>query len=172
LSLAAQLLRLCAVAVAGTVALALLRGLPRPEPVRAEGAGACHAPTAAFGQEPGDVRWVSQDEARGLVGRPGVAFLDCRPREEFEAGHVTGAVHFDPRSGASEQALLGTLSQAGTIVTYCDADRQCERSLSMAQKLRKAGLGDVRVLEGGLPSWVEHGFPAESGTCQQCEASK
>jgi rhodanese-related sulfurtransferase len=147
-----------------------VRGLPRTEPARIEAATACHAPGA---DDPlSDTRWIAQEQAKALAGKSGVAFLDCRPRDQFEAGHVTGAVHFDPTSPALSRPLVDLLGGAATVITYCDADRQCERSLEMARRLSRAGLPDVRVLEGGLPAWLEHGFPAESGTCQQCEAAK
>ncbi len=170
MSIATQVLRLCTVAIVGSLALAWLRGLPPRQSAHSEAGGACHAPPSLA--TPGEVRWVTQDEARALVGRQGVAFVDCRPRLQFEAGHVTGAIHFDPTQASPDRQLFESLTGARTVVTYCDAERQCERSLAMARKLRKAGLADVRVLEGGLPGWLQHGYPAESGTCPQCEASK
>lgn len=169
MSIPAQVLRLCAVALLAALALGALRGWPKLEPPKAE-AGACHAPSQ--GLAVGDVHWISQEEARLLAGKLGVAFVDCRPRGEFEAGHVSGAVHAEPRGSTVSQALVSALTQSTTVITYCDADRQCERSLEMARQLTKAGLPDVRVLEGGLPAWVQHGFPAESGICTQCEAAK
>jgi rhodanese-related sulfurtransferase len=168
-SIQAQVLRLCAVALIGSIALGALRGLPQPRPAGAEVA-ACRAPAQGFG--PSEVHWITQEQARELASTLGVAFVDCRPRSEFEAGHVSGAVHAEPRASAIPQALLPGLRDASTVITYCDADRQCERSLEMARQLTAAGLRDVRVLEGGLPAWVQHGFPAESGACQQCEATR
>jgi rhodanese-related sulfurtransferase len=148
-----------------------LRGLPQPRPAGAEVA-ACRAPAQGFGQGEGGIHWITQEQARGLAGSLGVAFVDCRPRSEFEAGHVSGALHAEPRAPTIPPALLSSLTNASTVITYCDADRQCERSLEMARQLTAAGLRDVRVLEGGLPAWVQHGFPAESGACQQCEATR
>ncbi|HEV8615019.1 MAG TPA: rhodanese-like domain-containing protein [Methylomirabilota bacterium] len=34
----------------------------------------------------------------------------------------------------------------------------------MAQKLRKLGYPDVRILKGGLANWVSAGLPLESKT--------
>jgi rhodanese-related sulfurtransferase len=142
----------------------------RPAPSPSAQVAACRAPAHGFDLDQ-DVRWVAQTEAENLASKPGVVFVDCRPRSEFEAGHVSGAIHLDPQRD-QDSALPAALSGAGTVVTYCDANRQCERSLAMAKKLRAAGLSDVRVLEGGLPGWLQHGFPAESGTCEQCEATR
>jgi rhodanese-related sulfurtransferase len=168
-SIQAQVLRLCAVALVACLALGSLRGWPRAQPARAE-AGSCHAPSQGFGES--QVRWIDQSQARALVGSVGVAFVDCRPRSQFEGGHVSGAIHLDPHSKGVAETLRSAIGGASTVIAYCDAERQCERSLEVARQLTEAGLPDVRVLEGGLPAWLEHGFPAESGTCQQCEATR
>jgi rhodanese-related sulfurtransferase len=171
----AQALRLCTAALALSLGLGLIRGWPAAPKPTAD-AGSCHGPSSfgltGDGADPDRVRWIAQPDARGLVGKLGVAFVDCRPRQQFEAGHVAGALHLEPREADVSSALKSALAGASTIVTYCDADNQCARSLSVARQLTKAGLGDVRVLEGGLPAWLEHGFPAESGTCQQCAATR
>jgi rhodanese-related sulfurtransferase len=176
MSIAAQIARLCLCALVLSVGLAAVRGLPSlaaSEPTSAE-PGACRAPAQPDADSP--VRFIDQDQAKTLVGAPGVVFVDCRPRAEFEAGHVSGAVHLDPTAGVRDgdralpDAPLDLLSRAGTVITYCDAQAQCERSLLLAERLREAGLRDVRVLEDGMPAWLAHGYPAESGICAQCEA--
>lgn len=170
--IAVQVLRLCAVAAVATAALGWLRGLPTlPEPAAANDAQSCHAPypdTAANGA----VQWITQADARTLVGDPNVAFVDCRARERFEAGHVSGSMHLELRRGEVPRPLLETLFEASTVIAYCDAEGgQCQRSLEMASALRAAGVRDVRVLEGGLPAWLDRGYPAESGACNDCEAT-
>jgi rhodanese-related sulfurtransferase len=153
------------------LALGLTRGMPRPEaPKLVGGVAACHAPEPAL---PGEaaVPFIGTEQARGLVGSPGVMFVDCRPVEQFEDGHVSGALHAPLPQAQVPRPLLDSLAGATTVITYCDAHTQCERSLKMARMLLGAGVRDVRVLEGGMPAWLEHGYPAESGTCAQCEAS-
>ena len=160
-------LRLSAVALLGTAALALVSGVPTPTPP--EGAVAsCQAPGDAATDE---ILFISQENARELAHAPGVAFVDCRSEDEFAAGHVTGSLHAEPASASAPAPLVHALAGASTVITYCDADQQCERSLRVASMLQKAGVRDVRVLEGGMPGWLAHGFPAESGTCSQCEGA-
>lgn len=173
MSLGVQLLTLCAVATAGSAALFAVRGLPSlPEPA-AEIAGACQAPAPDLGDPQPEVRWIDQQSAHGLVGDPGVAFVDCRAREQFESGHVSGSVHLDMQRGDLPPALLEHLRGAATVITYCEASGgECQRSLDMASRLRAAGLPDVRVLEGGMPAWLDRGYPAQSGTCAECEAAR
>jgi rhodanese-related sulfurtransferase len=177
-SIAAQIARLCVCALVLSAGLAAVRGLPSLAASDSASAepGACRAPAQPDANSP--VRFIDQDQAKTLVGAPGVVFVDCRPRAEFEEGHVSGAVHLDPTAGAKEgdrtlpPAPLELLSRAGTVITYCDARAQCERSLLLAERLRAAGLRDVRVLEDGMPAWLARGYPAESGICAQCEADR
>jgi rhodanese-related sulfurtransferase len=166
MSIAVQVLRLSTVALAATLALVFWRGVPQVARPESASAAACHAPVA--GQSDG-VGWISQDMARALSAAPGVAFVDCRPESEYEAGHVAGSLHVagdTPSTGALQQ-----LAGARTVIAYCDADHGCARSVEVASKLRQAGVGDVRVLEGGMPDWLQRGYPAESGVCGQCEAT-
>jgi rhodanese-related sulfurtransferase len=169
-SIKTQVLRLCAVAILGATGLGLARGLPHAPVLQAETAGACHAPAGPSAFD--SFQWIKTEPARVLAGTPGVAFVDCRPRQEFEAGHVTGAIHAQLPEQEVGRPLLDALAGAHTVITYCDAQTQCERSLKMARLLTEAGLPDVRVLEGGMPAWLALGYPAESGTCEQCEATR
>jgi rhodanese-related sulfurtransferase len=173
-SLASQILTLCAVALLGTAVLSSVRGLPEAPAEAPPVAGACRAPIADTFVDPHpEVRWISQEDARALVGQPGVAFVDCRAREEFEAGHVSGSLHLNLQNGEISKALLGKLRGDATVITYCEASGgTCQRSHDMASRLREAGLPDVRVLEGGMPAWLHHGYPAESGMCTDCEATR
>lgn len=167
MSIAAQALRLCTAALAVTLALAVWRGVPVAGPAggAVAGAGSCMPP--ADGPADAAVQWISQDLARALSGAPGVAFVDCRPEREYAAGHVAGSLHVtgdEPLDSALQQ-----LAGVRTVIAYCDADQGCARSLQVASRLRHAGVSDVRVLEGGMPDWLQRGYPAESGACGQCE---
>ena len=164
-----QALMICAASLFGGLALAWGRGWPRVH-ARAEashGVAACEAPAP----EPGApaVRWISQEAARALVGDPSVAFVDCRTLQQFEEGHVAGSLHVPPAPGGPSAKALDALRAAATVITYCDAGGTCERSARMAALLTRAGLTDVRVLEGGMPAWLASGLPAESGTCRLCQ---
>jgi rhodanese-related sulfurtransferase len=164
----AQIVRLCVLAATLSGLLGVVRGIPKIGAAGAGGAatGVCEAPveSAATG-----VRFISAAEARALVGDSGVAFVDCRPRGEFEAGHVAGSVHVEAELGTLPAATLERVRAAQTVVTYCDAREECERSLRIANLIAAAGAQDVRVLEGGMPAWLSEGLPAESGACRDCE---
>lgn len=176
MSILAQALRICAVACVCAVVSFAVHGMPRAASEGNPGeTGACRAPDTASTNtvEPG-VRWIGQEDAKALAGQAGVVFVDCRPRGQFEAGHVTGAIHLEPPRPDAVAGLpperVEELRAARIVITYCDAQAQCERSFQLAQLLSRAGLTDVRVLEDGMPMWMQRGYPAESGTCQQCES--
>jgi thiosulfate/3-mercaptopyruvate sulfurtransferase len=151
--------------------LGATRGLPEPvvSPAASGGATACAAPEDAAAEP---VRFVSAAEARALSADGAVAFIDCRPKAEFEAGHVAGSLHVDLAAETPElaPAVEHAARSAATVITYCDATLDCERSLRVASLLSQTGARDVRVLEGGLPAWLAGGYPAQSGACAECEA--
>jgi rhodanese-related sulfurtransferase len=99
------------------------------------------------------------EEARTLVGRPDVLFLDVREPAEVQAsGKIAGAlavprglVEFkaDPGSPAHDAAF----DRANTIVTYCASGG---RAALVGKTLKDMGYADVRNL-GGFKAWLDAG---------------
>lgn len=167
MAIPAQILKLCAVSVLGGLILLAMHGVPMagpaPDagPVAACGADALEQPAPAL-------TWISVDDARGLLGDDSVAFVDCRSMDAFEQARVSGSLHLPDGGDPTEPGFIDTLRSASTVITYCSG--ACGRSAEMATRFAAAGLPDVRVLEGGLPAWLEHGLPAEFGACQHCDS--
>lgn len=91
--------------------------------------------------------------------RKGLAtVLDVRPAEEFEAGHLPGAVNI-PIEQLSKR--LGELPKRKEIVAYCRGP-YCLMSYEAVELLRKKG-HKARRLENGLPEWRLAGLPVERG---------
>lgn len=171
ISLPAQLLRLLGVSAALAAVLVGIRGVPQFRAAKSDSGavtGTCAAPDSGGFH----VQYITPEEAHALLGQPSVAFVDCRPRQDFEAGHVAGSVHAEAEASDLAPTLLQLARAAGTVVTYCDAQSECERSLRVATLLAQAGASDVRVLEGGMPAWLSEGFPAQSGSCEECGEGK
>ncbi|HEX2675454.1 MAG TPA: rhodanese-like domain-containing protein [Polyangiales bacterium] len=139
--------------------------MPKAEP--GEGTGVCSAPSAL---EMSTTRWISQEDAHALFGGPGIVFVDCRARPDFDGGHIASAIALPSNSTVIAPELLAILARAQTVIAYCNASSGCASSLRLAERLREQGIGDVRILTGGLPAWLEHGYPAESGPCRLCPA--
>ena len=161
-----QVLRLCTASLALGVVLLLVRGLPHP--AQAKGAtDMCAVPATASLR----TAWIEQNEARALLGDPGAMFVDCRPRDEFQAGHISAALSM-PSAHDPSPSALAALRGAHTIVAYCDAKGGCESSQRLAARLTELGLADVKILRDGLPGWLQRGYPAESGPCRLCTENR
>ena len=166
MSLPQQLLRICTAGLALGVLLLLTRGVPKA----AHGEGETQACTATPSLADHTTPWIELAEARALLNDPGVMFVDCRPTDQYQSGHISGALSL-PSDGALRGSALSQLQTAQTIVAYCDARGGCESSQRLAARLRELGLADVRILKDGLPGWLQAGYPAESGPCRLCNES-
>ena len=86
-----------------------------------------------------------------------VTVLDVRPREEFEAGHLPGAVNIPMDRLESE---LARLPKKREVVAYCRGP-YCLMSFDAVLKLRQRGW-KARRLNEGYPQWKAAGLPIES----------
>lgn len=78
--------------------------------------------------------------------------LDVRYPNEWEAGHIDGALHI-PLDYVLDRAE--ELDRSRPIVTVC---RSGSRSAEAAKDLASGGF-DVRNLEGGMEAWAAQGLP-------------
>ena len=78
--------------------------------------------------------------------------VDVRYPNEWEAGHIDGAVHIP---GDYVFDRVGELDPSRPVVTVC---RSGSRSAEAAKDLTSEGF-DVQNLEGGLDAWVAEGLP-------------
>jgi rhodanese-related sulfurtransferase len=156
--------------MAACVLLLLVRGVPKP--VQASGThGDGHMCSATPSLTAEVTSWISTSEARMLLGDSSVVFVDCRPTDQFQAGHISGALSM-PSDRALPDPALTLLRGAQTIIAYCDAASGCESSQRLAARLRELGLRDVRILHDGFPGWLKANYPAESGPCRVCMESE
>jgi len=88
-----------------------------------------------------------------------VTVLDVRPSEEYEAGHVPGAVNVPL---AELKQYLKKLNPEQEIVAYCRGPH-CVLAFEAVAHLRKKGL-KARRLEDGFPEWKTAGLPVKTGT--------
>jgi len=88
-----------------------------------------------------------------------VTVLDVRPKEEFAAGHVQGAINIP--LGELEQHLQ-QIDPAQEIVAYCRGPH-CILAFEAVAQLREKGF-KARRLENGYPEWRVAGLPVEEDT--------
>lgn len=86
-----------------------------------------------------------------------VTVLDVRPKEEFEAGHLPGAINIPL---TELEGRLGKLPKSREFIAYCRGP-YCLLSYDAVERLRKKGL-KARRLEDGFPEWKAAGLPIET----------
>ena len=103
----------------------------------------------------GEIEEVSSSQAAARADDP--VFLDVRERDEWEEGHIPGAVWI-PR-GNLEGRVEQTLADRGRpIVVYCSGG---SRSAFAARTLGELGFEHVASLAGGFTDWKRNGFPTQ-----------
>jgi rhodanese-related sulfurtransferase/predicted transcriptional regulator len=95
-----------------------------------------------------EVEAMSRDELRKRLGRNEVVLVDVRPAEEFDAGHIDGAVSI-PLDELDDR--LAELPAGSEIVAYCRGEF-CAYAHEAVRALRAAGK-PARRLDGGWPEW-------------------
>ena len=102
---------------------------------------------------------IGRDELVRRAATGDVVLLDLRPREEYEAGHIPGAVSI-PLADLGERLAL--LPPEAEIVAYCRGP-YCVMAPRGIALLRRHGYR-VRRLEDGVAEWRLAGLPVTAGT--------
>jgi thiosulfate/3-mercaptopyruvate sulfurtransferase len=141
--------------------------------------------TDAPDREPTDYE-VSIPEDRPLINADGVldvlegedeaVLIDTRTPEEFEEGHIEGAVNFDwrdlvdpdTRGLKSRKELEAILEAHGVspekrVVLYCNTARRISHTYLV---LKHLGYEDVEFFEGSLTEWRERDLPLVTGASE------
>ena len=104
----------------------------------------CTAPEA----EPA-YRQITQEEAKKMMDTQEVMVLDVREQEEFDAGHIPGAVLL-PVGTITEETAAAVIPERDTVVlVYC---RSGNRSKTASAALAELGYANVYEF-GGINTW-------------------
>jgi rhodanese-related sulfurtransferase len=101
---------------------------------------------------------VTFKELRQLMREGDVTVVDVRPGEEYDAGHIPGALSI-PVDELKRR--LREIPKSKEVIAYCRG-RYCVYSLEAVALLRKHGYNARRAHEG-LPDWRAAGLPLERG---------
>lgn len=95
-------------------------------------------------------RQITMEEAaKRMEQEPAAIILDVRRPDEYQAGHIPGAINI-PNETIGSEALPQLPDKDQTILVYC---RSGNRSKQASEKL--AALGYTQVLEfGGILDWT------------------
>lgn len=149
-------------------------GIPLRQPVLSaaeSGGGACAMPAsttpATSAAPPWKAARIGVEEAKGLCTACLAGFVDARGPHEFAHGHIANAIHLPPAGHPDESAAIAQLRTFPLVVVY-DGEYSCAVADDVAGRLRRAGLPDVRVLQGAWPAWVAGQGPSAAGICGVC----
>jgi len=93
---------------------------------------------------------------RRMDGGEKFLLVDVREDNEWEKGHIPGAVHMG--KGVIERDIEGAVPDTGAkIILYCGGGF---RSALVADNLQKMGYTSVESMDGGWKGWLEAGFAA------------
>jgi rhodanese-related sulfurtransferase len=101
---------------------------------------------------------VGNDELVRRVRAGEVTVIDVRPREEYVAAHIPGAISV-PLADLEKRA--GTLQKRRDVVAYCRGP-YCVMALDAVDLLRRKGFRAYR-LEHGVPEWRAQGWRVDAG---------
>jgi rhodanese-related sulfurtransferase/DNA-binding transcriptional ArsR family regulator len=105
------------------------------------------------GVEPLDIAALLERTEQGDV-----VVVDVRPHQEYESGHIAGALSV-PLGELAER--IAELPAGSTVVAYCRGP-YCVLSAEAVRVLRSAGIHAER-LEAGVDEWRRAGRPIEIG---------
>jgi rhodanese-related sulfurtransferase len=101
---------------------------------------------------------VSAAEVRAMMERgEGAVYLDVREPQEFNLGHLPGALHI-PR-GNLELKVEAAVARDAFVVSYCASG---PRSALATDTLQQLGYVNAVSLSGGWREWVVSGGTVEA----------
>jgi rhodanese-related sulfurtransferase len=115
-----------------------------------------HEITGAFFKDRRSMEPVDRDALLAKVRAGAVTVLDVRPVEEYQAGHIPGALSV-PLKDLEQR--LSDLPRNRSVVAYCRGP-YCVLAVEAVEKLRAFGFRAFRM-EHGVADWRALGLPIE-----------
>ena len=105
--------------------------------------------TASNASSENDYQQISQEEAKEMMDTQEVIILDVREQDEYDSGHIPGAVLLPVGTIDEDTAAEVIPEKDSTVLVYC---RSGNRSKTASSAL--AELGYTNIYEfGGINTW-------------------
>jgi sulfur-carrier protein adenylyltransferase/sulfurtransferase len=104
-----------------------------------------------------EISEIDATDARALIDTEAPLVLDVREQDEWDEGHIPGAVHV-PRGHLESRIERAAPDPARPIVVYCSVGN---RSAFAAKTLSELGYEEITSLGGGFTDWKRNGFPVQ-----------
>src|SRR5438132_4433876 len=105
----------------------------------------------------GEIEEIDASHAGALIETGQPLVVDVREQDEWDEGHIPGAVHI-PRGYLESRIERAAPDPAQPVVVYCSAGN---RSAFAAKTLGELGYEGVASLAGGFTDWKRNGFPVQ-----------
>ena len=102
-----------------------------------------------------EISEIDASHARHRIESGEPVVVDVREQDEWDEGHIPGAVHV-PRGHLESRIERLAPDTSRPVVVYCSAGN---RSAFAAKTLAELGYEDVVSLAGGFTDWKRNGFP-------------
>jgi molybdopterin/thiamine biosynthesis adenylyltransferase/rhodanese-related sulfurtransferase len=104
-----------------------------------------------------EISEIDATHARERIESGEPVVVDVREQDEWDEGHIAGAVHV-PRGHLESRIERLAPDRTRPVVVYCSAGN---RSAFAAKTLTELGYEDVVSLAGGFTDWKRNGFPVQ-----------
>jgi molybdopterin/thiamine biosynthesis adenylyltransferase/rhodanese-related sulfurtransferase len=104
-----------------------------------------------------EISEIDATHARERIESGEPVVVDVREQDEWDEGHIPGAVHV-PRGHLESRIERLAPDTSRPVVVYCSAGN---RSAFAAKTLADLGYDDVVSLAGGFTDWKRNGFPVQ-----------
>ncbi len=106
---------------------------------------------------------ITVDELRAL-GENGATIINVG--EHQGSSEIRGAIRYRPHDLLSPEHLALPIAPDRPVVLY-DEDGREHLTTQIAERLKREGFADVRILEGGLREWIRSGGPTQEPSFEQ-----
>lgn len=105
--------------------------------------------TASNSSSEDDYQQISQEEAKEMMDTQDVIILDVREQDEYDSGHIPGAVLLPVGTIDEETAAEVIPEKDSTVLVYC---RSGNRSKTASSALAELGYSNIYEF-GGINTW-------------------
>jgi rhodanese-related sulfurtransferase len=102
---------------------------------------------------------MSREELLARMKEGSAMLIDVRPKEEFEQGHLPGAVSV-PLSDIDKWAKTAKVPKKKRVIAYCRGP-YCVYAIKAVERLKKRGIDATRI-EDGVVEWRAAGMNIET----------
>lgn len=96
---------------------------------------------------------LSPTQAVQMMNHQHAVLVDIRDAASFQAGHIPQARNLP---AAEFEKKISSLPKNKPVILVCEQGRS---AVAAAAQLRKLGVAEVTILEGGLRAWSTAGLP-------------